>query len=811
MNFKDEIESHGLRVRSRYVQKKSSKTNRWETCGYYNVDSANGKESIVLFTDHYPYNAGYNCSTNTGTLVNPKDINLIKRDIPKENIIEFTCKTVESVTKEENHFFTFLSTLRTDKEVGNKFNIRGVKNGYLENATLFPYINYQGIYTTGKIIKYDPTTGKRLKDGFSSNWLHAYKPILSDLKHDNKGSNGVSCFFGENLLRSIAYPVIIVESEKTATILSLLFPNIDFLATGGLHFFKKQAKNLRDELKMRDVYVYADCLVTQWIDVCDEYGFKYVEVLDVLSEDFDSINEGDDVADFIIPMLTNNYDDENEYIFNYIYDSIISIENGTNDFNKSLLESDDLRFKFNDYRSDNVAMTIPVDLASGENVAYSWDNSRQIGGKKRAYKYFEIYDNKFDYITANTDINSGHWSSTYKTKINYTESTLIAELQRIFIILQVLNDGRDVEQSVKKIFREVLCNINYTSAYKFNYELVFSEYDNWLNQYESNKAQMVRSIKIALDVKGDNLILKKRAWSRIKDVKLEVPKGHDSDEVFMDALKQEQKYNAVAKMLQDDALDILMNDSLMPIFPEDVTLYRKTSQEIYNLIKEYNTELTGGHTTPHLKNYVEVKEYIDSLFEQYQSMCRNHAPLYIYSNMRGHQMCTRFQNSEYYPKKKDIYTNTFIKNRRAIKTIYYALMRDSKKVNELRKKILYIIENPHTIETDKQLFNKKSKLVIKLNFTDIDKPALKSTDDLIRDYIDTVKLSDIVWDNMRCDAHIKSWTKETGGFDTDWFAKEIPMEEMRNKYKRNKMINQNRPTTKLSPRLRHIYDEFYDI
>lgn len=42
------------------------------------------------------------------------------------------------------------------------------------------------------------------------------------------------CLFGEHRIQASTGPICIVESEKTAIIASIYFPNATFVATGGL-------------------------------------------------------------------------------------------------------------------------------------------------------------------------------------------------------------------------------------------------------------------------------------------------------------------------------------------------------------------------------------------------------------------------------------------------------------------------------------------------------------------------------------------------------------------------------------------------
>lgn len=85
---------------------------------------------------------------------------------------------------------------------------------------------------TGKIMQYNPTTGKRVKNASGAiDWVHAKLKRDKVLPDD---FNLVQCLFGEHLLKR--YPdkvVALVESEKSALIGAGMFPEYLWLATGG--------------------------------------------------------------------------------------------------------------------------------------------------------------------------------------------------------------------------------------------------------------------------------------------------------------------------------------------------------------------------------------------------------------------------------------------------------------------------------------------------------------------------------------------------------------------------------------------------
>ena len=98
--------------------------------------------------------------------------------------------------------------------------IKKYRLGTKDNDVIFWQIDIDKKIRSGKIMAYDPNTGKRQK---RINWVHS--------KIENFNLN--QCLFGEHLLIGNEKPIAIVESEKTACIMSQCRPDFLWLATGG--------------------------------------------------------------------------------------------------------------------------------------------------------------------------------------------------------------------------------------------------------------------------------------------------------------------------------------------------------------------------------------------------------------------------------------------------------------------------------------------------------------------------------------------------------------------------------------------------
>jgi hypothetical protein len=130
---------------------------------------------------------------------------------------------------EYNHFIQFLISLFgneiTSDLIGKYF--IGTSRHW-EGSTVFWQIDTSGRIRSGKVMLYDPSNGKRVKEPFSHiTWVHKL------LKKDDFVLK--QCLYGEHLLKDETKPVAIVESEKTAIIASVYLPKFTWLAVGSLN------------------------------------------------------------------------------------------------------------------------------------------------------------------------------------------------------------------------------------------------------------------------------------------------------------------------------------------------------------------------------------------------------------------------------------------------------------------------------------------------------------------------------------------------------------------------------------------------
>lgn len=100
-----------------------------------------------------------------------------------------------------------------------------------QREVIYWQIDRKGKVRTGKIIAYDPKTGHRIKSR-NADWVHSRLIREGTLQAPYELRQ---CLFGEHLLS--LYPwksVAVVEAEKTAVIASAVYPQYNWLATGGI-------------------------------------------------------------------------------------------------------------------------------------------------------------------------------------------------------------------------------------------------------------------------------------------------------------------------------------------------------------------------------------------------------------------------------------------------------------------------------------------------------------------------------------------------------------------------------------------------
>lgn len=212
---------------------------------------------------------------------------------------------VEYVTKSESRDSNLLDFLNLTFEAEaveracSDYKIGATK----DRRSIFWQIDYTGRVRTGKVIAYDATNGHRVKSGGGVDWIHSIMKRGGLLSEDWELSQ---CLFGEHLLRvggNESKVVAIVESEKSALIGSIVYPNFIWVATGGKSQMSVEKMKV---LSGRTLVMFPDVDAFQeWSERSKMFSFCKVMVSDILEKGASSEERSlkIDIADWIIKEM----------------------------------------------------------------------------------------------------------------------------------------------------------------------------------------------------------------------------------------------------------------------------------------------------------------------------------------------------------------------------------------------------------------------------------------------------------------------------------------------------------------------------
>lgn len=136
----------------------------------------------------------------------------------------------------QSYFYQYLVS-KFDREIVNRVvqdYLIGTSLRFGGRSTVFFQLDPLGKCRTGKIMQYDRNTGKRIKKPYSQiSWIHSCMEdyILAQ------------CLYGLHLLRSDRFEekvIGITESEKSAIIMAIVYPQMIWMAVGGISNLKKE-------------------------------------------------------------------------------------------------------------------------------------------------------------------------------------------------------------------------------------------------------------------------------------------------------------------------------------------------------------------------------------------------------------------------------------------------------------------------------------------------------------------------------------------------------------------------------------------
>lgn len=273
-------------VTREYLADEVGRCNREDKCGYHYKPSQYFQDNGIAFETARPqrFRKGEGLRIQpqrdrTPSLV-PHDLFLASIELGAGNLADFLLTLADRAT---------VDALLKEYHVGSSRLFPG--------ATIFWQVDARGGVRAGKIFTYDPETGKRRKD-LNVSWVHKVAK-LPDF-------NLVQCLFGEHLLK--VHPrkrVAIVESEKTALIASLRFPDVIWLAAGGINGLSERACKC---LRGRKVTLFPDLGAgfEKWSQKAEELAKIVPMAVSTFLQDRATAKEcaeGLDLADFIVPEL----------------------------------------------------------------------------------------------------------------------------------------------------------------------------------------------------------------------------------------------------------------------------------------------------------------------------------------------------------------------------------------------------------------------------------------------------------------------------------------------------------------------------
>lgn len=220
------------------------------------------------------------------------------KDYPRPQLISY--HPIEMIERsgrnfKQNNFVQFLKSLFCEDEVKSVIRKYLLGTSKLWNgATIFWQIDNNQKIRHGKIMLYNIHTGKRAKDANGKAFINSVRSTLKLQDYNLR-----QCMFGLHLINeSETRMVAIVESEKTAIVMSLFKPEYVWLATGSKQGFKYE---MLEPLKGFKLIVFPDkSEYRDWLDMAKSlrnFGFdisvsKFIEETDFA--------EGSDLADVFI-------------------------------------------------------------------------------------------------------------------------------------------------------------------------------------------------------------------------------------------------------------------------------------------------------------------------------------------------------------------------------------------------------------------------------------------------------------------------------------------------------------------------------
>jgi hypothetical protein len=236
-------------------------------------------------------------NTLTGELKNTFEVVNIPK--PKSSYHSYSLVSQSGRNFKENTFVQFLRTIFSDSQVQEvilKYLIGTSK--HWSGATVFWQIDNNQNVRHGKIMLINPYTGKRVKNNEGKGFISSVRSVLK-----LNDFNLSQCLFGLHLINETNLKTIaIVESEKTAVIMSVFKPQYTWLSTGSKGGLKNEYLH---PIKQFKIVAFPDkSEYNDWLTKATQLnGFGYKIVVNDWLEHQTSFADGTDLADVCIQEL----------------------------------------------------------------------------------------------------------------------------------------------------------------------------------------------------------------------------------------------------------------------------------------------------------------------------------------------------------------------------------------------------------------------------------------------------------------------------------------------------------------------------
>lgn len=266
---------------------------------YCPCGKSNGNGKFAPFEGFEKHGHCHSCDQtfypDSETIVKPFEYVNIAKTEPKFHDLELVEKTVLECD-DKNNFIKFLRKLFTpfDAEDALKKYLIGSWSDWI-GITVFWQIDQQEKVHHGKLMMYNAETGKRVvgKDGKG-----IVSSVRSRLNIDTTGF--YQCLFGLHLINDSSSKVVaLIESEKSAIIMSIFKPEYTWMSTGGKGGFKFE---FLKPIKHYKIVAFPDKgIYYKWLERANELnGFGFNIMVNDWLEHQNEYESGTDLADVYI-------------------------------------------------------------------------------------------------------------------------------------------------------------------------------------------------------------------------------------------------------------------------------------------------------------------------------------------------------------------------------------------------------------------------------------------------------------------------------------------------------------------------------